>query len=178
VAAGNIGRPVSDVALDPESPGWVVIEVSSFQLHDMSRVRARVGVLSNLAPDHLDRYVSLEAYHADKQRLFRLGTPDATWVTNADDRLVQGLARGAPGSHRRFASAETADGWYDRSANRLILGSEGVIARDELPRLSDHNVADAYALARFAEASAQPLEQQTKRLREMLRKVEGSDPWT
>ena len=38
------------------SPAWVALEVSSFQLHDTDSLTPRVGVLTNLAPDHLDRY--------------------------------------------------------------------------------------------------------------------------
>src|SRR5205823_4879382 len=55
-AAGNIGTPLSEVALSPDQPAWLAVELSSFQLHDSPRVRPRVGILTNLAPDHLDRY--------------------------------------------------------------------------------------------------------------------------
>jgi UDP-N-acetylmuramoylalanine--D-glutamate ligase len=68
--AGNVGRPLT--ALDGEvSPGhWIVCELSSFQLEDVETLRPRVGVLLNLAPDHLDRHGTFAAYRDAKLRLF------------------------------------------------------------------------------------------------------------
>src|SRR5439155_814006 len=64
--AGNIGRPVTDLALSNERFQWLSLEVSSFQLHDSPNFAPDVGLLTNLAPDHLDRYPSADAYYADK----------------------------------------------------------------------------------------------------------------
>ena len=55
-SGGNIGRPLADLALSAERPRWVAVEMSSFQLHDSPAFAPEVGVLTNLAPDHLDRY--------------------------------------------------------------------------------------------------------------------------
>src|SRR5207244_2641816 len=59
-AAGNIGRPLADVALELQRWQWLAVEVSSFQLHDSPQFAPDVGVLTNLAPDHLDRYPSVD----------------------------------------------------------------------------------------------------------------------
>jgi len=73
-AGGNIGRPLIELAtLDPR-PAWAVVEVSSFQLHDAPHLAPAVGVLTNLSPNHLDRYRSVEEYYSDKQLLFRNAT--------------------------------------------------------------------------------------------------------
>ena len=50
-----------------------------------------IGVLTNLAPNHLDRYRSLEEYYGDKALLFRNADADSVWVTNADDPAVQAM---------------------------------------------------------------------------------------
>jgi UDP-N-acetylmuramoylalanine--D-glutamate ligase len=73
--AGNIGRPLTDLADDPARPGWAAVEVSSFQLHDSPHLVPDIGVLTNLAPDHLDRYPDVAAYYADKALLFRNASP-------------------------------------------------------------------------------------------------------
>src|SRR5467141_4439320 len=70
-AAGNIGRAVTDLALANERYQWLSLEVSSFQLHDSPNFDPDIGMLTNLAPDHLDRYPSADAYYADKRLLFR-----------------------------------------------------------------------------------------------------------
>ncbi|MFW6089939.1 MAG: Mur ligase family protein, partial [Gemmatimonadota bacterium] len=82
VAGGNIGRPLSWTAIEDEQPDWVVVELSSFQLADLESFRMDIGAMLNLAPDHLDRYRDLQAYYADKQRLFSAGGPETSWVLN------------------------------------------------------------------------------------------------
>ena len=59
VAAGNIGTPLSEVALQPVPPPWIALEVSSYQLHFTPILEPDVGVLTNLSPNHLDRYRSV-----------------------------------------------------------------------------------------------------------------------
>jgi UDP-N-acetylmuramoylalanine--D-glutamate ligase len=146
-AAGNIGRPLTDLAADPKPPQWVAVEVSSFQLHDSPHLAPAVGVLTNLAPDHLDRYASVDAYYADKRQLFRNAGNDSVWVLNGDDSAVLELARGASGAHRHFSLARRADAWYDREADWLMLRDAPLLARQELTLLGDHNVANALAAA-------------------------------
>jgi UDP-N-acetylmuramoylalanine--D-glutamate ligase len=83
-AAGNIGRPLADLAVAGERRAWLAVEVSSFQLHDSPTFAPEVGVLTNLAPDHLDRYPDLAAYYGDKRLLIRKRGP-RFWVLNGDD---------------------------------------------------------------------------------------------
>ncbi|HEY7635913.1 MAG TPA: UDP-N-acetylmuramoyl-L-alanine--D-glutamate ligase [Gemmatimonadales bacterium] len=148
--AGNIGRPLSDVARADNPPAWLALELSSFQLHDAPHLRPAVGVLTNLAPNHLDRYHSLEEYYGDKALLFRNAEPHSVWVTNADDPAVQAMTARVTGTHLRFSIHDRADGWYDRAGQRLMLGDEPVLPRAELPLLGDHNVANALAAALVA----------------------------
>jgi len=157
VAAGNIGQPLAQVALEGPAPDWVALEVSSFQLHDTHDLVPTIGAMTNLAPDHLDRYASLEQYYDDKDRLYRNASDKSVWVTNGDDAEVQRRARDVPGRHLRFSLAGPADAWYDRAQRRLLMGSHGLLSRDELALLGDHNVANALCAALCArEAGAAP----------------------
>jgi len=146
-AAGNIGRPLVDIALGSDRYQWLAVEVSSFQLHDSPHFAPDIGILTNLAPDHLDRYASVEAYYADKRLLFRNAGPDHLWVLNGDEPAVLALAEGAPGRRALFSLRRPADGWYDAAARRLQLGRDALLARAELGLLGDHNVANALAAA-------------------------------
>ncbi len=163
--AGNIGRPVCDVARSANPPEWLALELSSFQLHDMPHVDPAVGVLTNLSSNHLDRYASLEAYYGDKALLFRNAGADSVWVTNADDAAVQSMAAGARGRHLRFSLKERADGWLDRRAGALMLGDRVLLPRDALPLLGDHNVANALAAALAATSAGIPPERLAAGLR-------------
>jgi UDP-N-acetylmuramoylalanine--D-glutamate ligase len=146
-AGGNIGRPLADIAVAEDRYQWLSVEVSSFQLHDSPHFAPAVGVVTNLAPDHLDRYPSVEAYYGDKQLLFRNATDAAVWVLNADDPAVLELARGAQGRRAFFSLHKPADAWYEAAVRRLRLGEAELLRREELHLLGDHNVANALAAA-------------------------------
>ena len=147
MAAGNIGLPLCDLALATEHPDWVALELSSFQLHDAPHVRPAVGVLTNLAPNHLDRYATLEEYYGDKALLFRHADAGSCWVLNADDHAVAAMTAGVPGRHLRFSIENRADGWLDSDGGALMLGEDELMRRDELPLMGSHNVANALAAA-------------------------------
>lgn len=148
-AAGNIGRPLSELALHPSPPSWVALEVSSFQLHDTPSMAPAVGVLTNLAPDHLDRYATVEAYYADKELLFRHATPTSQWVVNADDDAVMAMVKRHAGVQHRFAtSGRLCDAFLGgKGKEQLIVRDETLLRRRDLPLLGDHNVANALAAA-------------------------------
>lgn len=144
-AAGNIGLAISAVALEPRSYDWVALEISSFQLHDTSRLVPTVGVMTNLSPDHLDRYSALDEYYADKRRLFANAGARSVWVLNSDDTEVMAMAFDVPGSTRTFSTAGRADAWFDRDGDALVLDGKVLLSRRELALLGDHNVANALA---------------------------------
>jgi len=146
-AAGNIGTPLSEVALRAAPPAWVALEISSFQLHDTPSINPTVGVLTNLAPDHLDRYATVEEYYADKALLFRHAHEGSNWVVNADDAAAVAMARGLPGKHLRFSgSGRLCDAFLGgKGKQQLIVDDEILMTRDQLPLLGAHNVANALA---------------------------------
>ena len=143
--AGNIGTPLTEVALDAERPEVMAVELSSFQLHDMPTLAPTVGILTNLAPDHLDRSASLDAYYGDKIRLFANATAGSRWITNADDGASEIRVGSPAGVRERFSVRGPADGWYDRERRRFMVGSQAILERDGFPLLGDHNVANALA---------------------------------
>ncbi len=91
--AGNIGRPLSSLVGNCEPSAWVVCELSSFQLEGIDTLRPRVAVITNLAPDHLDRHASFGAYAETKLRVFERQQPDDVAVVPVGFRDVPGLAR-------------------------------------------------------------------------------------
>ncbi len=66
-AIGNIGRPVLDV--DSDHMDWWVIELSSYQLKWLKDFRVNIGVILNIAPDHLDWHQTFEDYRSSKMKL-------------------------------------------------------------------------------------------------------------
>jgi len=156
VTAGNIGVPITGVAAERVPPEWIAVEASSFQLHDSPHLKATIGVLTNLSPDHLDRYESTQSYYADKKNLFANATSESVWMLNADDEAVLGLAEGVPGKRLYWSLVKSADAWYDRSDTSIVLHGDPLIARSELSLLGDHNVSNTMAAALSAHAVGIP----------------------
>ncbi|MDQ2932645.1 MAG: UDP-N-acetylmuramoyl-L-alanine--D-glutamate ligase [Gemmatimonadota bacterium] len=144
VDAGNIGTPLTEIALRDDRPDWIALELSSFQLHDTPSVDPAVGVLTNLSPDHLDRYASTDDYYADKALLFRNASAKSAWVLNADDALVTAMAAGFPGAHHTFGIA-SAGAEMTCANGEICWSGKKVLGRAELPLLGDHNVMNAMA---------------------------------
>lgn len=148
VEAGNIGTPLAEVALATERPAWVALEISSFQLHDTPSIAPTVAMLTNLAPDHLDRYPSLDAYYGDKMRLFANATASSVRVVNGDDVEVMARTAGFPGRVERFSLVDpNATAWFDASLGQLMLDGAPLLHRDAFPLLGAHNVANALCAA-------------------------------
>lgn len=143
VEAGNIGTPLAEIAMGTP-PAFLSLELSSFQLHDTPSVAPTVAVLTNLAPDHLDRYDSLDAYYGDKQLLFRNAHAESPRVVNADDAEVMRRTAAVPGVARTFSLVDPrADAHYDAAARVLVLHGAPLLERDLLPLLGRHSVANA-----------------------------------
>ncbi|HEX7101477.1 MAG TPA: Mur ligase family protein, partial [Nitrolancea sp.] len=92
VLAGNMGR--SSLArlpqITPETP--VVIELSSWQLEGLGehRLSPQIAVFTNLSPDHLNRYASMDDYLDAKLNIARYQQPNDWFVVNKDDATVWG----------------------------------------------------------------------------------------
>jgi UDP-N-acetylmuramoylalanine--D-glutamate ligase len=146
VDVGNIGTPVSELALRDAPPTWAALEMSSFQLHDTPGILPDVGVLTTLSPDHLDRYTGVHEYYADKKRLFANATVPSRWVTTADNVDVHELVRGVSGHWYHFSTIRRdVDAWFDRERNELHVLGAPLMSRDDIALAGDHNVANVLA---------------------------------
>ncbi len=110
-AAGNIGNPLVEAVLDPLGHDVLAVELSSFQLHSALTLAPEASACLNVAQDHLDWHGSMEAYAADKARVYQrtrlaclydADDPVATTRRMVEDADVQdgaravGLTRGVP----------------------------------------------------------------------------------
>ncbi|QZP07959.1 UDP-N-acetylmuramoyl-L-alanine--D-glutamate ligase [Caenibius sp. WL] len=81
---GNIGLPIMGQA--PLADGGVyVLELSSYQIDLTYSLDCDAAALTNITPDHLDRYAGFDAYAASKARLFAMQSPGHTAVFGCDD---------------------------------------------------------------------------------------------
>ncbi|MGW0814724.1 UDP-N-acetylmuramoyl-L-alanine--D-glutamate ligase [Streptomyces viridiviolaceus] len=92
-AVGNIGVSLLDAVTGEEEYDVLAVELSSYQLHWAPSLRAHSAAVLNLAPDHLDWHGSMEAYAADKGRIYE-GNRVAC-VYNVADKATEDLVREA-----------------------------------------------------------------------------------
>jgi len=119
------------------------------------------GVITCVAPEHLEGVGSLHGAAEAEAELFRRLRPSATAVVNADDPLVAAAAGCVSGTVLRFgtggdvAAAELVDRGYEGTTFELRVGEERTAVR--LPIPGRHNVTNALAAAAMAHAAGAPL---------------------
>ncbi|GGU19899.1 UDP-N-acetylmuramoylalanine--D-glutamate ligase [Streptomyces lavendofoliae] len=166
-AVGNIGVSLLDAVLGEEEYDVLAVELSSYQLHWAPSLRAHSAAVLNLAPDHLDWHGSMQAYAADKGRIYE-GNQVAC-VYNAADKATEDLVReadveegcraigftlGTPGP----SQVGVVD---DLLVDRAFVENRQKQAQ-ELAQVSDidppapHNIANALAAAALARAFGVP----------------------
>ena len=118
-AVGNNGVPVLAHFEEILSSRHPVIEASSYMLEDLKALRPRVGMITNLASDHLDRYPSLTAYHDAKKNLVRHMKSDDTWIVNLDN---PGTAAFRPQGPRILTVSRKLQADVMVDEERIILG--------------------------------------------------------
>jgi len=92
LAVGNVGAPIVHAATDP-TLDVLAVELSSFQLHFTHTMAAQASAVLNVAPDHLDWHGSLEAYAADKARVYE--RTELACVYNLADPRTEQMVRDA-----------------------------------------------------------------------------------
>ncbi|MDT9681541.1 UDP-N-acetylmuramoyl-L-alanine--D-glutamate ligase [Streptomyces sp. TRM76323] len=162
-AVGNIGVSLLDAVLGDEEYDVLAVELSSYQLHWAPSVRAHSAAVLNLAPDHLDWHGSMEAYAADKGRIYEGNT--VACVYNAADKATEDLVREADVEEGCRAIGFTLG---TPGPSQLGLVDDILVDRafvpnrqkqaQELAQVSDvnppapHNIANALAAAALARA--------------------------
>lgn len=128
--AGNIGVPALDL-LDGDSTELVVLELSSYQIADLSN-GPEVALFTNLYREHTDWHGSEAAYRADKLRLLELPGVRCAVLNARDETLaalrppVEVLPYGVPG------------GW-DTEEGRLLRHGMTELTAEQLPLPGEHN---------------------------------------
>jgi UDP-N-acetylmuramoylalanine--D-glutamate ligase len=140
--AGNVGTALSSLVGHVPDAATVVCEVSSFQLEDAVEFAPEGAVLLNLAPDHLDRHGTFEAYTRTKLRVFA--------HQGNDDVAVAPVGLGVEdlgGCARRVCFGDGPQAELSDRAGHLWWADEPLLAVEELPLRGLHNRRNAMAAA-------------------------------
>ena len=140
VICGNIGKPVMD-SLSDEAELYVV-ELSSYQLDYTNKLSLLAGVITNITPDHLDRYSNFSDYISSKLSIYSYCKFK---VINLNDDLLCDL------SGHNFYAVESVDDRCDFSANRIgdlyevRHKGKSLLTSDDLKVVGRHNIENLLA---------------------------------
>lgn len=145
--AGNVGKSWAGQLVN-EDHEWWVIECSSFQIEGMENFKPEIGILTNITPDHLDRYdYNLEKYIAAKFKLFSKMTSQEKMILFKDDELTKKGRSVYPVNAEIFELSlkdVKEEGFFD--GNNLNVRLEEVlwqISVSQLPIPGIHNVLNS-----------------------------------
>ncbi len=120
-ACGNYGVPVSELLLRDEVPEVLALESSSFQLAGIRDFHPDVALWLNFAPDHMDRYKSVEDYYNDKLHIFDNQT-EADWaIVRAGEHLPKLKARTLTFTTEDLPATVTCHDCEVREGDTLIM---------------------------------------------------------
>jgi len=139
---GNIGKPLLPRAMDIKESDIVVAELSSFQLHTMTK-SPDIAVVTNLSPNHLDMHKSMDEYVDAKTNIFKHQSKDGMLIVNYDNAITNGFT--ANGSIQKFSlhSVPDCDGIYYKDETVYLKNgtdSQKLLTRKDILLRGDHNV--------------------------------------
>ncbi len=156
--AGNVGQSLARQVLH-ENPDWFVVELSSFQLDSMFEFHAHVAILTNITPDHLDRYeYKFDNYINSKFRILQNQKPDDYFIYFADDPVIASkVAEMAIAARKLTFSLTKSEGvsayaTYDK-INFNTHNQPFTMFYDELILKGKHNLCNAMAAALAADVT-------------------------
>lgn len=137
---GNYGTPFAEVVLLANPPAAVALELSSFQLETIRTLHPVVSVWLNFAPDHMDRYPTVEAYRAAKLRIFENQTPDDSAVIRSGEELPPLAAKTVS-----FSTTDPEADWFS-NGHAIFHAGETWLEMDQDTSLRGlHNAENAMA---------------------------------
>lgn len=154
--AGNIGTSFAKQLLE-KNHAYYVLEISSFQLDGTVTFKPKIAVLTNITPDHLDRYdYQFEKYIASKFRIVSNQTSDDYFIYDADDPVITNWLAHYPVQSTRlpFSLVQTiANGAYLDSENNIVItidNNQIIMPTTNLALEGKHNIKNAMAAATVA----------------------------
>lgn len=172
--AGNIGDSFAKQILEHDYQNYV-LEVSSFQLDDIVKFRPKIAVITNITPDHLDRYdYKFENYIQSKFRIAMNQTNDDFLIYDADDKVIEEWLSNNPVKSRLLPFSlekKIENGAYLNNEEIIITvdNNEITMPTTNLALEGKHNIKNAMA----ASTVAHLLRIRKQTIRESLENFQG-----
>lgn len=159
---GNIGDPLLNYVDDMQFDDLAVMELSSFQLDQMT-LSPNIAAILNITPNHLDRHGTMEAYAAAKRRILEFQSKDDVAVLGRDDKGAWNLREKVKGRLMTFSLNALDEGLDGACLNDELLNLRDgdstlpLMPREKIQLRGDHNVANVLAAFAIGHAAGFPL---------------------
>lgn len=150
VMAGNVGDSFA-ASVAEHNTDYYVLEVSSFQLDDISTFKPHIAILTNITPDHLDRYeYKMENYAASKFAITRYQDENDFFIYNKDDEETMKYMAQHPTKAQKLAitlqNEKTEGAWLDDTNTiQITLKNQEQMNINELALQGKHNTYNSMA---------------------------------
>lgn len=147
---GNIGDPLINYVDDMTSNDLAILEISSFQLEQMS-ISPNIAAILNITPNHLDRHGTMEAYTSAKARILEFQTEKDTAILGHDDKGAWNLCNKVKGNLLTFSLHDLDEGLNGAYLHDGLLNLRDgnaylpLILREKINLPGDHNVSNVLA---------------------------------
>lgn len=139
---GNIGNPLLTDTEKMKENDWVILELSSFQLHTM-RNSPEIAVITNISPNHLDMHKDYKEYIDAKKNIMLYQNEGDTLIVNADNQVTADIGKSANGAVKYFSRNGMADVYLD--GNIIKRGIVEILNIKDIKIPGMHNVENYMA---------------------------------
>lgn len=139
---GNIGNPLLTEAEEMKKEDWVILELSSFQLHTMKK-SPKIAVITNLSPNHLDMHKDYAEYIDAKKNIMRYQKSEDRLIFNASNAETAKIGIEAVGEGVGFSSKENA--YICLENGSIMRGGKRVLDISDIKIPGMHNVENYMA---------------------------------
>ena len=139
---GNIGNPLLTDTEKMKENDWIILELSSFQLHTM-RKSPEIAVITNISPNHLDMHKDYKEYIDAKKNIMLYQNEGDTLIVNADNQVTADIGKSANGAVKYFSRNGMADVYLD--GNIIKRGIVEILNIKDIKIPGMHNVENYMA---------------------------------
>ena len=139
---GNIGNPLLTDTEKMKENDWVILELSSFQLHTM-RKSPEIAVITNISPNHLDMHKDYKEYIDAKKNIMLYQNEGDTLIVNADNQVTADIGKSANGAVKYFSRNGMAYVYLD--GNIIKRGIVEILNIKDIKIPGMHNVENYMA---------------------------------
>lgn len=172
LVGGNIGDSLSEAAYRVPAEGYLIAELSSYQLETVKDFHPHGAIVLNVTPDHLARHKTMEAYAEAKEHIFLHENAQDFVVLNRDDSIVAAMKHRAPGQVLEISQVQVVDNgayYADGICYAVKNGqAQAIISNQDIHIPGSHNIENiltvialTYALGLSKEAIFKAISQFT-----------------